>query len=188
MDLTRDYIDGLSFTVKKDKYYMGNEVDEALDNIAAGVDDLHRQLGEYRLREDKMKNIIIRYQTAEKQHQAMAQNFSDLQARANASALQNQQLQAQLAASEEQCRELEAKVHELEDNPSGTVAPASQAIDPEQLRLAAQAERSLAEYRATRENLIAELTGLQTKRDSLQREIEQIAAEAAERIRALAKN
>ena len=57
MDLTRDYIDGLSFTVKKDKYYLGNEVDEALDNIAAGVDDLHRQLGEYRMREEKMKSI-----------------------------------------------------------------------------------------------------------------------------------
>ena len=188
MDLTRDYIDGLSFTVKKDKYYLGNEVDEALDNIAAGVDDLHRQLGEYRMREEKMKSIIIRYQTAEKQHQAMAQNFGELQSRANAAALQNQKLQSQLAASAERCQELEAKVRELEANPvAASPVPSAPAIDPEQLRLAAQAERSLAEYRATRENLIAELTGLQTKRDSLQKEIEQIAGEAADRIRALAR-
>jgi len=48
MAITRKDIEALTFTVKKGKYYLGQEVDEALERISAGIDELHRELADVR--------------------------------------------------------------------------------------------------------------------------------------------
>jgi len=173
MDLTREYIDGLSFTVKKDKYYLGYEVDQALDDIAAGVDALQGQIAEYRIREEKMVKAIQYYQAQEKQRAAGPQ----------AAAAEKEQL----AAAQAQIAQLKLQLQQAQNQASDAPAAGVQA-DEEKLRLAARAERSLAEFKATREYLLAELTALQTRRDSLKQEIAAIASAAADQILALTGN
>ncbi len=173
MDLTREYIDGLSFTVKKDKYYLGYEVDQALDDIAEGVDELQGLIAEYRLREEKMAKAILHYQNLEKQRQAEGQAQSEDKTK--------------LAAAMAQISLLRQQIQQLQQQPPVAAAPAAPVMDDERLRLAAQAERSLAEFKATREHLLEELTALQSRKDALQQEIGAIAAQAAEHILALTK-
>ena len=171
MDLTRAYIDGLSFTVKKDKYYLGYEVDQALDDIAAGVDALNGQIAEYHVREEKMIKAIQYYQNLERQRAAEPA----------VSAAEKEQL----AAAQAQIAHLKLQLQQAQQMQQ--TQPAAATTDDEKLRLAARAERTLAEFKATREHLIAELTALQTKKDTLKQEIATIAAAAADHIMALAK-
>ena len=170
MDLTREFIDNLCFTVKRDKYYLGYEVDQALDDLAAGVDALNAQIAGYRDREAKMVKAIQYYQYMEKQRQAEPQPDPVEKEQLAAAQAQIAQLRQQLQAAQAQ---------------NAAAAPAAQ-IDEEKLQLAARAERSLAELKAVREQLLGELTDLQTRRDSLRQEISSIASAAADHILALA--
>lgn len=177
MDLTREFIDNLCFTVKRDKYYLGYEVDQALDDLAAGVDALNAQIAGYRDREAKMVKAIQYYQYMEKQRQAEPQADPAEKEQLAAAQAQIAQLRQQLQVTAQQLQAAQAQ--------NAASAPAAQ-IDEEKLQLAARAERSLAEFKAAREHLIGELTDLQTRRDSLRQEISSIASAAADHILALA--
>lgn len=206
MELSKEYIDSLSFTVKKGKYYLGEEVDEALDGIADAANDLNRQLTEAKAKEEKMARLIVRFQATSKEQEAEVQRlvqekavleaeleelkqhsataeagWSDLSSRLKAKSTEVTELTEQNAALADQVKALTEQLN---------AAPAAGAggVDPALSDEAAKAMRIIAEYHATREALIADLTNLQSKKENLSSNINAITVEAAERIRALAQN
>lgn len=100
MAISRKTIEELTFTTKKGKYYVGEEVDAALDTLADEVEFMQNQLSEAK---ERLETYASQTETAKTWEQHLQQQFKEVFI----------QMQSQLDVKKQELKQLTDEVEDL---------------------------------------------------------------------------